>query len=147
MPGTLAESRGVSSKRAERPFDVGVAASKLPTIDFGGLDILRRVGGSGRPGVCSEAGEGVCGWSWSLASVAMGDTSGDGESEGNEVRLLSSEGVPAALASEALEAAFRGRVRLTVEDLRLLEEAEVVEEVRQRRSSLKESIGDHGQVC
>lgn len=78
--------------------------------------------------------------------MAIGETSGEGESDGKEVKLLSSEGVPAALANEAFEAAFRGRVRLAVDDLRLLDEAELVEEVRQRRSSLRVSIGDHGQV-
>lgn len=72
-----------------------MAASKLPTIDCTGFEALRAVGGSGRP-VFSSGSRGDCGCdnSFSVKRVAIGEASGDGDNDGNEVKLLS-EGVGA----------------------------------------------------
>ena len=64
----------------------------------------------------------------------MGEPSGEGERDGNEVRLLS-EGGGAFRCNEAVEGDLRGLERLEA-DFLLPEEAEWVEEVRRRAASL-----------
>lgn len=69
---------------------------------------------------------------------ATGEESGEGESDGKEVKLLS-EGVGACFR-EAFEECFRGLTR-TVLDFRL-DEADVCEEVRRSSASCRISIAE-----
>jgi hypothetical protein len=135
LPGTLAGSVGVSSKRADRSF-ADVAATRLPTIccvdlvtfltvDAGAVFLFRSGGGT----ALTVSGDATSLFSASLmpspgAGVernqpfvrdCAGDVSGLGDSEGNEVRLLVSTSGEGALLRlrlrDVLELRLEGRMR------------------------------------
>lgn len=131
LPGTARASRGASSKRAALELEDGDEVTKAPTRDCANLETFRTVADEGSL-VGANLGESLK----DSMRGCTGEESGDGEREGNEVRLLS-EGATEGF-KEVLEACFRGLTR-TVLDLRL-EEREVCEEVRRSSASWKLSI-------
>lgn len=164
FPGTLADSVGVSSKRAERSLVADEAATRLPTIccvdlvtfltvDTGVVLLLRSGGGtaltvSGDATVLLSAVltlSSGCGVERNqpFTRDCAGDVSGLGDSEGNEVRLLvstSGEGARLRLRlRDVLEERFEGRMRCMLR-FRGLDMVELCEAVRTRSTARGGSI-------
>ena len=153
-------SGGVSSKRAERPLRDPDAATRLPTISWvdlvtfltvdaapvglpcpGGGEAALMVSGEllGMLSACLSSGSP---WPRALRNQPLtrdwtGDESGVGDSEGNDVRLLSSAAGEGVRPREVLEARLSGRTRAGPR-LLLLEACEACEfcdEVRTRSTA------------